>query len=106
VGSNWTVVVTVELLLLGIGSAVAAATVAVFVIVPATLGAVTTMSIVAVVPLGKVPSLQVTVLVPEQVPTLGVAETNVTPGGRGSVTTTPLVVAGIVGAPLLVTIKW
>jgi hypothetical protein len=46
------------------------------------------------------------VLVPEQVPLLGVAETNVTPVGRTSVRVTPLVVAGIAGVPLFVTVKW
>ena len=97
---------TVAVLLLTLGSVVAAATVAVFETMPAVLGAVTTISIVADTPLGKMPSLHVTVLVPEQVPELGVAETNVTPAGKVSVTVTPLVVAGIVGAPLFVTVKW
>ena len=64
------------------------------------------MSTVALTPLGKMPRLHVTVLVPEQVPELGVAETNVTPAGRRSVRTTPLVVAGMVGIPLFVTVKW
>jgi hypothetical protein len=101
-----TVVICVAVLLLRFGSVVAAATVAVFVSVPAALGALTTMSTVAVAPLGKMPSLHVTVLVPEQVPELGVAETNVTPAGRTSVRVTPLVVAGIVGIPLFVTVMW
>ena len=92
--------------MLRFGSVVAATTVAVFVNVPAALGAVTTMSTVAVTPLGKMPRLQTTVLVPEHVPVLGVAETNVTPGGRTSVRVTPLVVAGIAGVPLFVTVKW
>ena len=90
----------------GVGSVVAAATLAVLVSVPEALGAVTTISTVAVTPLGKMPSLHTTVLVPEQVPELGVAETNVTPAGRTSVSVTPLVVAGIAGVPLFVTVKW
>ena len=92
--------------MLRFGSVVAAATVAVFVIVPDVLGAFTTMSTVAATPLGKMPRLHVTVLVPEQVPELGVAETSVTPAGKTSVRTTPLVVAGMVGIPLFVTVKW
>ena len=99
-------VTAVAVLLLEVGSVVAAATVAVFVIVPDTLGAVTTISTVAVAPLGKMPSLHTTMLVPEQVPLLGVAETNVTPAGRTSLRVTPLVVAGMAGVPLFVTVKW
>jgi hypothetical protein len=101
------VVVAVAVLLLVSGSLVAAATVAVFVRVPdALVTTVTTISTVAVALLGKMPRLHVTVLVPEQLPELGVAETSVTPAGRTSVRTTPLVVAGIVGIPLFVTVKW
>jgi|ERR1700730_18024630 len=107
VGAKLTVVIVVAVLLLRFGSLVAAATVAMFVIVPGALAAtVTTISTVAVTPLGKMPRLHVTVLVPAQVPELGVAETNVTPFGRVSVRVTPLVVAGIVGIPLFVTVKW
>ena len=106
VGSSATVVVVVAVLLLVLGSLVAAATVAVFVMLPDVLGAVTTISTVAVTPLGKMPRLHVTVLVPEQVPELGVAETNVTPAGSTSVSVTPLVVAGMAGVPLFVTVKW
>jgi fluoride ion exporter CrcB/FEX len=104
--SELTVVNAEAVLLLGFGSVVSAATVAVFVIVPGVLGAVTTISTVAVAPLGKMPRLHVTVLVAEQVPLLGVAETNVTPAGRTSVRVTPLVVAGMAGVPLFVTVKW
>ena len=100
------VVIAVAVLLAAVGSVVAATTVAVFVSVPEALGAVTTISTVAVTPLGKMPSLHTTVLVPEQVPLLGVAETNVTPAGKTSVSVTPLVVAGMVGIPLFVTVKW
>jgi hypothetical protein len=104
--SGLTVVITVAVLLAGVGSVVRAATLAVFVIVPGVLGAVTTISTVAVAPLGKMPKLHVTVLVPEQLPVLGVAESNVTPAGRTSVRVTPLVVAGMAGVPLFVTVKW
>ena len=106
-GPRATVVSAVAVLLLRAGSVVAAATVAVFVSVPDALDAtVTTISTVAVAPLGKMPRLHTTVLVPEQVPVLGVAETNVTPAGNASVRVTPLVVAGIAGVPLFVTVKW
>ena len=102
-----TVVMAVAVLLLGIGSLVSAATLAVFVRVPDALAeTVTTISTVAVAPLGKMPRLHTTVLVPEHVPVLGVAETNVTPGGRTSVRVTPLVVAGMAGVPLFATVKW
>lgn len=42
----------------------------------------------------KVPMLQVTVVVPVQVPLVEVAETSVTPVGNGSVTTTLLATDG------------
>ena len=101
-----TVVTAEAVLLVRVGSVVAAATVAVLVSDPdALLATVTTMSIVAVAKLGKMPRLHVTVLVPEQVPVLGVAETNVTPAGRPSVTITPLVVASMAGVPLFVTVR-
>ena len=99
-----TLVATVAVLFAVVGSLVAAATVAVFVMLRHVLS-VTTISIVAVAPLGKIPRLHVTVLVPEQLPVLGVAETSVTPAGKASVTVTPLVVAGMVGIPLFVTVK-
>jgi len=101
------VVDAVAVLLLGVGSLVSATTLAVFVRVPDALAeTVTTISTVAVAPLGKMPRSHTTVLVPEQVPVLGVAETNVTPAGNASVRVTPLVVAGMAGAPLFVTVKW
>jgi hypothetical protein len=100
-----TVVIAVAVLLPGVGSLVSAATLAVFVIVPDVLGAVTTISTVAAAPLGKMPRLHTTVLVPEQVPVLGVTETKVTPAGKMSVRVTPLVVAGMAGVPLFVTVK-
>src|SRR5438067_2287485 len=100
-----TVVVAVALLLFGCGSEVAAETVALFVRVPLTDG-LTTMSIPAVAPPGKIPRSQVTVVVPEQDPTVAVADTSVAPAGRGSVTVTPLVVDGPADVPLLVTVRW
>jgi len=101
-----TVVVAVAVLLAPLGSAVTAETVAVFVRVPLAVGeTATTTSIVARAPPGKIPSAQVTVVVPEQDPVLGVAETRVTPAGRVSVTVTPLVVDGPDDTPLFVTIR-
>ena len=89
-----TVVVAVAVLFAEFGSAVTADTAAVFEIVP--FGAdgetVPTMSIVALAPPGRIPSAQLIVVVPEHVPVLGVAETNVTAAGSVSVTVTPLVV--------------
>jgi hypothetical protein len=100
-----TVVVAVALLLFEVGSEVAAETVAVFLRVPLVEG-LTTMSTPAVAPPGKIPRLQISVVVPEHDPTLGVADTSVAPAGRVSVTVTPLVVEGPDEVPLLVTVKW
>jgi hypothetical protein len=100
-----TVVVAVARLLFGFGSAVAAETVAVFLRVPLVAG-LTTMSTPAVAPPGKIPRLQVRVIVPEHDPTLDVAETSVAPAGSVSVTVTPLVVDGPDDVPLLVMVKW
>ena len=102
-----TVVVAVAVLLAELGSAVTAETAAVFVIVPllAEGETVTTMSTVALAPPGKIPSAQVTVVVPEQDPVVGVAETSVTPAGKVSVTVTPLVVEGPDDTPLFVTVR-
>ena len=64
---------------------------------------VTRISTLAVPPLRIVPRLQVTVLVPEQLPWLGVAETSVTLAGSVSTTVVPVAAAG----PLFVTtIVW
>jgi hypothetical protein len=66
--------------------------VAVLETVPVVLGLTTTSVIVAKRPKSIVPRVQLTVLVPEQgVPCDGVAETNVVPAGRMSVT----VVSGV-----------
>ena len=100
-----TVVVAVALLLFCCGSEVAAETLAVFLRVPLAEG-LTTMSTLAVAPPGKIPRSQVTVVVPEHDPRLGVADTSVAPVGSASVTVTPLVVDGPDDVPLLVTVRW
>jgi hypothetical protein len=91
-------VLRVAVLFPGTGSVSLAATLAVFVTVPAAVG-VTTIVTVALAALARVPRLQLTAAV--QVPWLGVAETNVTPVGTASVKVTP--VAG--DGPLLVTVR-
>jgi hypothetical protein len=89
-------VVAVELLFAELESAVAEETVAVFeMLAPAF--AFTTREIVGEAPLLTVPRLQVTVLVPEQDPTEGVADTKVVPAGRTSVT---LTLAALLGPAL------
>src|SRR5205823_14862340 len=101
-----TVVVAVAELLPVLGSEVTADTLAVFVSVPLVDGeTLTTMLIVALAFPGKIPRLHVTVVVPEQDPLLGVADTNVTPAGSVSVTLTPLVVEGPAAVPVLVTVR-
>src|SRR6266478_2884495 len=82
----------------GVGLVSFSVTVAVFVIEPAAV-AVTTKETEAVAPFARVPKLQVTVVVPVQMPWLGVTETNARPAGRTSVNVTPVEFAG----PLLVT---
>jgi len=69
-------------------------TVAVFDTGPGVDGRVTTSEIVAEPPLLIVPREHVTVVVPLQLPWLGVAETNVVPAGMTSVTVTPPAGAG------------
>jgi hypothetical protein len=64
-----------------------------------TIVGVTVMVIVALAPLARLPRLQVTVLVPLQLPWLGMAEPNVTLPGNVSVTVTAEAEVG----PLLVT---
>src|SRR5687768_9763081 len=87
-------------LLSGVGSSSGVlATVAVLANVPKA-GGVMTSVIVAVPPLAIAPRVQVTVVVPEQLPCDGVAETNVVPAGRMSVTTTFDAVSG----PALLTV--
>jgi hypothetical protein len=83
-----TVTVTVDVLLARFESRVSVATVAVLAIVPDLLGPATTSTTVAEPPAARVPSEQLTVLVPEQYDPAGdgVAETNVVPAGRTSPT--------------------
>src|SRR5437773_11134923 len=57
-------------------------------------GSVTTMVIVAVALGASVPTAQVTVEVPLQLPWVDVAELSAVPAGRGSLTVTPMAVAG------------
>ena len=80
--------VVVELLLAGFGSGVMEEAVAVLETVPDMLGLLTTSTAVATPLAGTVPREQVTVLVPVQDPCDGVAETNVVPAGRVSLTVT------------------
>ena len=83
----------VDELFAGVGSDCAAVTVAVLAIVPPAAGAATTRVIVDVAPLANVAMLQVIVDVPPQMPP-GLADTNVLPAGRTSVTVTPVAAAG------------
>jgi hypothetical protein len=95
------VTVVVELLFAGFGSTADVVTEAVFEItVPcARPFAVCTVRVTVAVPLpANVPREHVTVVVPLQLPCDGVAETNVTPEGRTSVTET---FAALLGPPLL-----
>ena len=98
-GTGFTVVDAVLLLLPVLGSVTPLVTLAVLLMVPVTVG-VTIIVTFAETPLPNVPRLQVTVLVPLQLPWLGVADTNVTPAGKVSVTVTPVALFG----PLFVTV--
>jgi hypothetical protein len=80
--------VAVEVLLARFESRVSVATVAVLATVPDVLGLLTTSTMVADLPAARVPREQLTVLVPVQDPCDGVAETNVAPAGRVSLTVT------------------
>jgi hypothetical protein len=85
-----TVVVVVTVLFAGAGSRWVAATLAVLLSsVPAVAAEGTTVTVIWTDPPPKIrPRLQASVVVPLQVPWLGVADTKLTPGGRVSVTTT------------------
>jgi hypothetical protein len=83
-----TVTVDVDALFAGFPSGLDVVTVAVFDTGPGVDGRVTASAIVADPPFAIVPSEHVTVVVALQLPWLGVADTNVVPGGRTSVTTT------------------
>ena len=93
VAAGFTVVVAVAELFAELGSEVVDDTVAVFESGPAAVG-VTTIAIVAEAPFARVPRMQVTIEVPEQEPTDGVADTNVTPAGSVSLTETPAAESG------------
>jgi hypothetical protein len=96
-----TVVVAVALLFALLGSLSAAVTLALLVMVPPEVGAVTVMVTVADPALAIVPRLHVTVpLACVHVPWVGVADTNVTPAGSVSVRVTPVAVLG----PALLTV--
>ena len=82
-----------------VGSDVPLVTLALFFIDPVVVG-ITTMVTVALEPLVKLPRLQDTVLVPEQLPRLEVADTKVVLPGIVSVTVTFDAVLG----PLFVTV--
>lgn len=93
-----TVTVAEAVAFAGVGFVSFSVTVAVFVIEPAAV-AVAVRETEAVAPFARVPKLQVTVVVPVQVPWLDVAETNVRLAGSASVIVTPVELDG----PLLVT---
>ena len=95
-----TVVSTLALLFSGLGSGWSPATLAGLVIVPAAPGC-TTIVITALPPFARAPTLQVTVVVPEHEPWLGVAETKRRRPGACPSRTTPVVGFG----PLLVTVR-
>jgi hypothetical protein len=84
-----TVMFTEAVAFAGVGLVSFSATLAVLVIRPAT-AAVAVRVMEAFAPLASVPRLQVTVVVPVQVPWLGVADTKVRPAGSTSVTVTPV----------------
>lgn len=92
-----TVVSSVSELLPPAGSVSLPATEAVLFRFPVANG-LTMMVTVAVLCLGRLPMLQMTVLVPLQLPWLGTAETKATVAGKLSVTTTPVAFEG----PLLI----
>src|SRR5437667_8217725 len=97
-----TVVVAMAVLLAGLGSEVAALTVAVLVIVPPSLGAVTTIVMGGAAPGGRLLArLQVTLaLVPLHVQPTPLAPSVVTPARRQSIT---VIGAGAVLGPALLT---
>ena len=96
-----TVMFEVLELLPGVGSGLVVETVAVFPTGPGAEGSVTVRAIDAEPGFAIVPSVQVTVVVPLQLPCVGVAETKVVPAGMMSVTVT---FAAAVGPALLTAI--
>jgi hypothetical protein len=94
-----TMVVALEVSSAGVGSGSVAETLAEFVIVPLAV-AVAEMAMFALPPFAIVPSAQVTVLLPLQVPCEGNALTKLVPAGSVSVTTALVAEIG----PLFVTV--
>src|SRR6266446_3912693 len=94
-----TVIVAEAVAFAGVGFVSFSVTLPVLVIEPSPV-AVTARETEAVAPFARVPRVQVIVVVPVQVPWLGVAETNMRPAGSTSVTVTPVELDG----PLLVTV--
>src|SRR6266566_2567421 len=80
-------------------------TITVFVKVPAVV-VFTTIVIVTLSPLARVPSWQVTTLVLEHVPFVVFTETNVTSVGSVSVATTPVAVPGPLLVATIVYVTW
>src|ERR1700722_9469402 len=87
--SGCTTVMAVAELFVATGSVVVDVSLTTFVSVVAVEGDVTLIVTVALVPFVIVPTVQVTVEVPLQLPCEDVAEINVVPAGSGSVSTTP-----------------
>src|SRR5437867_1724400 len=100
-GATWTNVVTVAVLLFGVGSAVAELTVAVLLIVTPAAGAVTVIVMGGAAPTGRLPIVQVIVPVPLHVHPAPEALTSLTPAGKVSVTLTSVAASG----PALVTLS-
>lgn len=98
-GGGLTVTTEVLVLFVLVGSVVAEVTVAILLNGPTgkvngtRILMVTTAELLGATA-ARVPMLQVTVVVPAQVPCVEVAETKVTPAGNGSVTTTPVATDG------------
>ena len=94
-GAAFTVVVVVELLLVGFGSDTLLLTEAVFVTVPGCDGAVTTIVTLADALGARLGNVHVTTAPVVQLPpALGVADWSVAPEGTGSVMTTPVAAFG------------
>src|SRR5262245_6945327 len=91
--AGWIGVVIDDELLVVSKSLCVAETVAVFASCPCDVG-VTLIITIALAPTARLPRLQLTVLVPAQVPWVVVAEPNVTPAGSGSATITLVAAAG------------
>jgi hypothetical protein len=88
------------------GSVVALETVAEFTTEAGVAGAVTTRVMVAELAADRLPRLQTTVVVPVQLPWLGVAEKNVVPPGSVSETLTLFAVAGPPLVTVIVYVIW